>query len=146
MSEPLLARRKVLIGLASSTGLLLPGISVAKIDKLLNAEYGTATIVHEHTALKVPALAENGNSVPMSVSYEGSEGVKNIKVFAPSNPEPLLVEFIFDGRQPSVQMSTRIRLADSQTLMAVVQTTSGTLYAATAETVITLAACIEPLL
>ncbi len=139
-------RRGVLQGIASSICLTVPGLSMASIDSLLKDHYGESSIDRSALTLELPTLAENGNSVPMKVRYKGSETVRSLKVFAPENPEPLLAEFSFGQSRTEFELSTRVRLANSQTLMAVVQTEQGNLFADTAETVITLAACIEPLL
>lgn len=142
----LIQRRLVLKSLIAGLGLTMPVVSYAKLDALLGDHYGDSDIKSERVEITIPSLAENGNSVPFRLAYSGTEPAFNIKVFAPANPEPLLVEFDFAAPQESFEVNTRIRLANSQTLMAVVETKSGTLYAATAETVITLAACVEPLL
>ena len=45
-----------------------------------------------------------------------------------------------DGR---AQVATRIRLADSQKLVAIAEMSDGTLWSDTAEVIVTLAACLE---
>lgn len=141
-----LTRRRVLQGLVSSLSLTIANTSYAQIDSLLTKHYGAAGITNGKVSIKLPALAENGNSVPIAVRYSGDERVDNLRIFAPENPEPLLTEIHFGQQQSLVEIKTRIRLANSQTVMAVVETRDGELFAGTAKTVITLAACVEPLL
>ena len=143
-----ISRRRVLQGLASSMVLLAPNVAAAKIDQLLVRHYGDVEISQQGITVTLPTLAENGNSVPIKIVYTGVEGevVKNLKVFAPENPAPLIAEFDFGAGQKKLEISSRMRLANSQAVMAVAQTHSGKLYAGAAETVITLAACVEPLL
>ena len=140
-------RRTILKGLATSFLMLSPGMALAKIEALLTEHYGDAEIVEQGMTLAMPTLAENGNSVPIKISVDsGGERVKQLKVFAPENPAPLIAEFSFGDGQDKVEINSRMRLANSQTVMAVAEAESGKLYAASANTVITLAACVEPLL
>jgi sulfur-oxidizing protein SoxY len=140
-----LSRRDIIKGLAAGF-LLSPAIAMAKIEALLSEHYGAAEINEQGMTLTMPTLAENGNSVPIKISFDSDEQVENLKVFAPENPAPLIAEFSFGTGQRKVEINSRMRLANSQTVMAVAQTDSGKLYAASAKTVITLAACVEPLL
>jgi sulfur-oxidizing protein SoxY len=97
--------------------------------------------------LDVPPLVENGNSVPMTVSVTSpmtaNDYVKSIHVFNEKNPQPNLGNFYLNARSGRAQVSTRVRLADSQKIIAIARLSDGSLWSATADVVVTLAACTE---
>ena len=76
--------------------------------------------------LDIPPLVENGNTVPMTVSVDSpmtaDDYVKSIHVFNEKNPQPNLGNFYLGPRAGRAQVSTRIRLADSQKIVAIAQT------------------------
>jgi sulfur-oxidizing protein SoxY len=97
--------------------------------------------------LEVPPIAENGNSVPLTVRVESpmtaAEHVRSIHVFAQENPLPNVAHFFLGPRAGKAQVSTRIRLFTSQKIVAVAALSDGSFWSGGAEVVITLAACIE---
>ena len=97
--------------------------------------------------LDVPPLIENGNSVVLSVSVDSpmtaAEHVKAIHLFAPLNPLPGMVSVYLGPRSGRARFTTRVRVADSQTLVAVAQLSDGTFWSDSVSVVVTLAACTE---
>ena len=97
--------------------------------------------------LEVPPLVENGNTVPLTVSVASpmTEGdhVASIHVFNEKNPQPNVGNFFLGVRSGRAQVSTRIRLADSQKITAIAKLSDGSFWSATADVVVTLAACTE---
>jgi sulfur-oxidizing protein SoxY len=97
--------------------------------------------------LEVPPIAENGNSVSLTVRVESpmtaAEHVRSIHVFAQENPLPNVAHFFLGPRAGKAQVSTRIRLFTSQKIVAVAALSDGSFWSGGAEVVITLAACIE---
>lgn len=95
----------------------------------------------------VPPLVENGNTVPITVSVTSpmtdADHVVSIHVFNEKNPQPNVGNFYLGPRAGRGQISTRIRLADTQTLTAIARLSDGSLWSATADVVVTLAACTE---
>ena len=71
----------------------------------------------------MPPLVENGNTVPMTVSVASpmtpADHVKSIHVFNEKNPQPNIGNFYLGPRAGRAQVSTRIRLADSQKIVAI---------------------------
>jgi sulfur-oxidizing protein SoxY len=108
---------------------------------------GTAVVKTGKVKLEVPPLVENGNTVPMTVSLASpmtpDDHVKSIHVFNEKNPQPNIGNFYLGPRCGRAQVSTRIRLADSQKVVAVAHLSDGSFWSATAEVVVTLAACTE---
>ncbi len=97
--------------------------------------------------LDIPPLVENGNTVPMTVSVlspmTADDHVKSIHVFNEKNPQPNIGNFYLGPRAGRAQVSTRIRLADSQKVVAIAHLSDGSFWSASADVVVTLAACTE---
>src|SRR5574342_183900 len=87
--------------------------------------------------LDIPAIADSGNAVPLTVSAESpmtqENHVRSIFVFSERNPLPTVARFDLGLRAGRARVSTRIRLATSQSLLAVAQFSDGSLWSATAE-------------
>ena len=97
--------------------------------------------------LDVPPLVENGNTVPMTVSVASpmapEDHVKSIHVFNEKNPQPNIANFYLSPQSGRAQVSTRIRLADTQKVVAIARLSDDTFWQVTTEIVVTLAACTE---
>jgi len=108
---------------------------------------GTAPVKTGKVKLDIPPLVENGNTVPMTVSVESpmapEDHVKSIHVFNEKNPQPNIGNFYLSPQAGRAQVSTRIRLADSQKVVAIARLSDGTFWSASVDVVVTLAACTE---
>jgi len=108
---------------------------------------GTAPVKAGKVKLDIPPLVENGNSVPMTVSVASpmapEDHVRSIHVFNEKNPQPNIGNFYLSPQAGRAQVSTRIRLADSQKVVAIAKLSDGTFWSATVDVVVTLAACTE---
>jgi sulfur-oxidizing protein SoxY len=97
--------------------------------------------------LDVAPLIDNGNVVPITVQVESpmtaADHVRVIAVFAERNPQPEVVRFNLTPRSGLARVSTRIRLATSQTLVAMARMSDGSVWMHRQAVVVTLAACIE---
>ena len=108
---------------------------------------GTEPVKTGKVKLDVPPLVENGNTVPMTVSVASpmapEDHVRSIHVFNEKNPQPNIGNFYLWPQAGRAQVSTRIRLADSQKVIAIAKLSDGTFWSATVDVVVTLAACTE---
>ena len=108
---------------------------------------GTAAVRTGKVKLDVPPLVENGNTVPMTVSVTSpmtaEDHVRSIHVFVEKNPQANVGNFVLGQRAGRAQVSTRIRLADSQKVVAIAKLSDGSFCSATVDVVVTLAACTE---
>ena len=113
----------------------------------MKAILGKVPLRQGKVTLDMPPIAENGNSVPLTVSVESpmtaAEHVRSIHLFAEENPLPNVAHFYLGPRAGKAQVSTRIRLFTSQKIIAVAAMSDGSFWSGSAEVVITLAACIE---
>src|SRR5690348_781224 len=100
--------------------------------------------------LDIPPLVENGNTVPMTVSVASpmapEDHVKSIHVFNEKNPQPNIGNFYLSPQAGRAQVSTRIRLADSQKVTAIAHLSDGSFWQTSVDVVVTLAACTEEVL
>jgi sulfur-oxidizing protein SoxY len=140
--------------LAAAGGLALPpalrGAAEASPESAaaaLKAIRGEAPVREGKVALDIPPIAENGNSVPLTVSVESpmsaAEHVRSIHILTEENPLPNVAHFYLGPRAGKAQVSTRIRLSKSQKVIAVAALSDGSFWSGSAEVVITLAACVE---
>jgi sulfur-oxidizing protein SoxY len=97
--------------------------------------------------LDVPPLVENGNTVPLTVTVDSpmtaADHVKAIHVFNEKNPQPHVFSATLGPRNGRAVVATRIKLADAQKVIAIAETSSGELWRASADVIVTIAACIE---
>ena len=97
--------------------------------------------------LDVPPIVENGNTVALEVAVESpmtaGDHVKAIHVFNEKNPQPNIVSVRMGPRSGRAQLSTRVRLADSQNLIAIAEMSDGTFWTDDVEVIVTIAACLE---
>jgi sulfur-oxidizing protein SoxY len=108
---------------------------------------GAAMVRTGKVKLDVPPLVENGNTVPMTVSVTSpitaEDHVRSIHVFVEKNPQPNVGNFVLGPRAGRAQVATRIRLADSQKIVAIAKLSDGSFWSASVDVVVTLAACTE---
>ena len=111
---------------------------------------GEASVKPGKIKLDLPPLVENGNTVAMSVSVQSpmtaKDHVKTIHVFTEKNPQPNILSVKLGPRAGKAEISTRIRLADTQHVIAICEMSDGTFWSDKIEVIITLGACLEDLI
>ena len=97
--------------------------------------------------LDIAPLIDNGNAVPLTVTVESpmteAEHVKAIHVFTEKNPQPSVLSARLGPRAGRAVVSTRMRLADSQTVHAIAELSDGSLWSGSADVIVTVSACLE---
>lgn len=95
--------------------------------------------------LDLAQMVENGNAVGVSVSADAPENrkVASLHVFAEGNPNPEVVHASFGPAAFAPKLATRIRLATSQTVVAVAVMDDGSCWTDSVTVLVTLAACLE---
>ena len=135
------------VGIAVPLGVKPASATPASMRAAIRKVVGEAPINKGKVKIDVPPLIENGNAVPLTVSCESpmtaDDHVKAIHVFAEKNPQPNVVSIQLGPRSGRATVSTRIRLADSQKVIAIAQLRDGSFWSGEAEVVVTLAACLE---
>ena len=143
-------RRRQFIASAAVLGLLPWRESLAtpaEAAEAIRAAVGSALIKNGKVSVQVPPLVENGNLVPLKISVESpmtaDDYVKAIHVIAEGNPLPNVVSFFLSPRAGKAEISTRIRMAQSQRIWVIAQTSTGMCWQGSAESLVTLSACTE---
>jgi sulfur-oxidizing protein SoxY len=108
---------------------------------------GDATVRPGRVTLDIPPLVENGNVVPLTVTVESpmteADHVTAIHVFNEKNPQPHVFNAVLGPRNGRATIATRIKLADAQKVVAIAETSKGEFFSASADVIVTIAACIE---
>ena len=139
---------------ALAGGLLLvsirpTGATPASMRAAIRNVLGDVEIGKGKVSLDIAPLVENGNAVPMTVAVESpmtaTNYVKAIHVFNEKNPQPNIISIHLGPRAGKASISTRIRLADSQRVVAIAQMSDGSVWSDEVNVIVTLAACVEGL-
>ena len=115
------------------------------LQSAIAAFTGGAKVQEGRVKLEISPLVENGNTVPVLVSVEGVDAgtVRRIALFTERNPQPEVAIFQLGPLAGRAQVATRMRLATSQTIVALAQLTDGSVWQQRVDVVVTLAACVE---
>jgi sulfur-oxidizing protein SoxY len=137
------------VGIAVSTGLLTPGVSLAAwskdafeatdVNAATAALYGSSSMdASDKIKINAPDIAENGAVVPVTVSTS-IDGVSSISIFADKNATPLTAEFLL-GPSTEGFVSTRIKMGKTANVVAVVKA-GDKLYSTSKEVKVTIGGC-----
>lgn len=143
-------RRSVVLSLIGLLGMIaVPGTGLAQAWQQVEAVrqiVGTSDVLGEGLELTLPLVAEDGSSVPVSVVSAASvpARITRLALFAPNNPTPEVAVFEFGEDIASVNLSTRIRLSESQTVVAVAQLADGRHIVAERPVRVTVSGCVAP--
>ncbi|MBO0750797.1 MAG: thiosulfate oxidation carrier protein SoxY [Bradyrhizobiaceae bacterium] len=130
-------------GLAAAAGLSAGSAAAANdYQDQIRAFTGGRTPVQGAIRLELPELAENGNTVPLAVAVDppGGTRVQEILVLAPANPNARVIRFRFSSASVP-EASTRIRLAETQDVIAVAKLDDGTFLSASRQIKVTIGGC-----
>ena len=131
----------IAITLLPSTLSAAPDDVKAEIKKL----YGDKPIKDGKVKIDLPSIAENGLVVPLGFEVESpmteKDYVKAVHFFAEGNPNPHIASFYFTALAPKAAASIRIRLAQTQNVVAVAEMSSGDLFTSAKEVKVTIGGC-----
>lgn len=133
--------RRGLLALSAGTAALtlLPVRSArAGVEDSVAAFTGGAAIGEGGITLTTPEIAENGNTVPVSVDAPGAVA---IMMLAAGNPNPAVGTFTFGPLAARQAASTRIRLAGTQDVIAVAKMADGSFVRAVNTVKVTIGGC-----
>ena len=143
-------RRRILLAAAGAGLASLAPAAGAMEDTMAEAIrdlIGEAPVTPGKVKLELPSIVENGNTVPLTVSVESpmteADHVESIHLFNQKNPQPYVAAFHLGPRAGKASVATRIRLADSQRVVAIARLADGTFWSDSADVIVTLAACTE---
>ena len=114
----------------------------------MHAALGDGPVSRGRVTLDIPALVENGNSVPLTIVVDSpmtpADHVRSLHIFSPENPLPDISRFVLGPRCGKAEVRTTIRLATTQVLHVVATMSDGSRWLETAEVEVTTAACFDP--
>jgi len=136
----MLTRRDTLaIGLGASAVAMLPVTAMATpIDDAIAAFTGGADMAATGVAITAPEIAENGNTVPISVD---AAGATEIMIIATGNPTPSVGRYMFGEAAGTAMIATRIRLGGTQDVMAIAKMADGSFASTRVEVKVTIGGC-----
>lgn len=114
-----------------------PALAVT-IEDLTAAFTAGAAPAADGITLTAPEIAENGNSVPVAVEAPGAVA---IMLLATGNPEPAVCTFTFGPAAGRQMAATRIRLAQTQEVIALARMADGSVRRAEATVKVTIGGC-----
>ncbi|MGQ0662848.1 MAG: thiosulfate oxidation carrier protein SoxY [Pseudomonadota bacterium] len=146
------SRRWLLAGAAAFAGARLvardasaqavqPGAHVEALNKLVGGKAAQAGRVR----VRMPEIAENGNTVPITVAVDSpmtaDNYVKAVHVVTDNNPRPEVVSVYFTPLTGNAELSTRMRLAQTMNVIAYAEMSDGTVWSARTEVKVTIGGC-----
>ncbi len=132
-----LSRRDWLLGAGAAAVLqaLITGAGPALAQEATTWEdvvkklMGGAKPVEGKLMVDLPEIAENGNTVPYSVTVDSpmtdAEHVKSINIISTGNPQPLVSTFSFTPAAGKATVACRVRLARTQDIITVAEMSDG---------------------
>jgi len=135
------------VALVAAPGIVRTSFGAKKIsiDDALKEHLGvTLSGLKESTliTIKAPTIAESGANVPVQVSANiPVDQVESLSIFADKNPNPWIATIKFTPMNGEVFFATRIKLAKTSPVRAVVKMKDGTLLAAAKEVKVTIGGC-----
>jgi sulfur-oxidizing protein SoxY len=145
----MIARRQ-LLGAAAGAGaaalMCRPARATPEAMQTAIATFTGGAVVRDgRVKLDISPLVENGNTVPVTLSVPGLEpaAVRRMALFTERNPQPEVAVFTLGPLAGRAQVATRLRLATSQTVVALAQLADGSVWQHRVDVVVTLAACVE---
>lgn len=117
------------------------------LEEAIRSFTGGAQVLDGRVKFQISPLVENGNAVPVTVEVDSpmtaENHVRRIALLNEKNPQADVAIFHLGPRAGRAKVATRIRLATSQTVVALAETSDGAFWSSKANVVVTLAACIE---
>jgi sulfur-oxidizing protein SoxY len=129
------------LGLAPRVALAAPEDVTKAIEKIA----GGKAVKEGRVSLKLPQIAENGNTVPVTLVVDSpmsaADHVKKVHVFADGNPLPTVASFSLGPQNGKAEVSLRMRLAKTQNIVGVAEMSDGSVFIAKQEIKVTIGGC-----
>ena len=141
--------RRTIVVAGLGTLLLRPAAATPEAMQAAIAAFaGNATPRDGRVVLDLAALVDNGNAVPVTLRVDDSpmteaDHVTEIALFTEQNPNTDVAVFHLGPRCGRAVVSTRMRLATSQKVVALAKMSDGSVWRTSVDVVVALAACIE---
>jgi sulfur-oxidizing protein SoxY len=114
-------------------------------EELIKKFTGGKPATEGRVRLDLPEIAENGNTVPMTVSVESpmteQSYVSDVLIVSDGNPRGGIATFHFSPASGMAEVNTRIRLAETQHVIAVARMNDGSFFTASRPVKVTIGGC-----
>lgn len=114
-------------------------------EKRIKEFAGGKKIASGKVSLTTPEIAENGNTVPITVDVESpmtrDDYVASVMLLADGNPLPGVATFHFTPMSGEASATTRIRLAKTQNVVAIAKMSNGDVYMDKKQVKVTIGGC-----
>jgi sulfur-oxidizing protein SoxY len=115
------------------------------VAQAIKSVFGERLLKHGRVTLKLPTLAESGNSVPVSMTVSSAmspaDHVLRACIFANKNPRPLIATMLFGPNAGKAALTTNMRLNGTQDVIAIAEMNDHSLWTAQARVMVTIGAC-----
>ena len=122
-----------------------PALAKNDAEEAIKKFTGGKTPVQGKIKLDLPEIAENGNTVPMTVTVESpmteQSHVTDVLIVADENPRSGVVTFHFSPTSGVAEANTRIRLAATQDVIAVAKMNDGSVFMTSKQVKVTIGGC-----
>ncbi len=124
-----------------------PNAHISTIDPLVRSFTGGRDVLPGKVTLVLPKVADNGNSVPVTVKVESpmsaAEHVRSVHLISEKNPVRDMASFYFGPHLARAEFTSRLRLNGSQRVVAIAQLSDGSFWSDMAQIEVREAACTE---
>lgn len=153
LKTKVLGRRQILksVGLGAlaiaGTGLSYRAAEATpdKANEYLSKLTNGAVSKNEKVTVKLPEIAENGRTVPITVSVDSpmtdGDFVKSVHIVSERNPQPEVISFNLSPAMGKAEVSTRMRLGKTQKVRAAAVMSDGSVYTGDKEIKVTIGGC-----
>lgn len=112
---------------------------------LIKAFTGGKTPTQGRVRIDAPEIAENGNTVPLTVTVDSpmteASHCQEVLVVANGNPRGGVCKFHFTVRSGVAEANTRIRLAETQDIIAIAKMNDGAFFMESRNVKVTIGGC-----
>jgi len=122
-------------------------LTVQSLESVIAKVTGGAAVREGRVMLELPRLADNGHAVPLKITVESAmterEFVRSIHILSERNPRPVIAAFHLNPHSGRAEVSTRVRLNGSQTVLVLAGMSDGTWWSGSAQVEVTETACLD---
>jgi sulfur-oxidizing protein SoxY len=146
-----LNRREFALGAAAGIAVAASPLAVVGQDSSQGWEQavkkvlGDAKPIEGKVLIDMPEIAENGNTVPFTISVDGpmsgAEHVKVIHIIATANPQPGVAVFRFSPLSGKATVASRMRLARTQDVIGIAELSDGRFLMSKRNVKVTIGGC-----
>ena len=140
-----LLRTERLLAAVPGAGPEDPEVPNEQVAKILKELFGDRPIRRGHLSLDMPLVAEDGRIVPVIIESDlpmtAEQYVKAVHLIVDHNPDPHLAAYHLSPAIGSVALQTRIKMKRTTWVRAILETSTGDVWADYARVNVTLNGC-----